>query len=1048
MSKINLTFGQIHNPTKEQRESSWFDFNEMVEFATDGGVDCILEGENMYKAKVQRFEDQRKLQIKHARERQKAKEQEAEDKADAIEKDAEEGQGFSEEVEDIQEISLKARRKMSKTAKRTAKRRARSRARKAKRKKTGAEIKVKSNREARNMIRKKILKQMKWSDVSIQQKERIETLLNKKKAKITKLAKKLYPAMQKKEQARLASVRRKMTSNNPKVATEGLDMNFEIMIDEGMKASTNRLANRAFSAATKSGTHGVSNRDEEHHVQHEHDNNWEDSSNPWDHVIVVKDLVRDTYKLEVAHAFKPDRHELVRGPSVRKEIPSKSMVKKSWAVGFSNKAIAANERNPHATGWEETPTSKDLMAHDDSEQQSQPEQPEQPTQEVPQDVEQQPELQVDAEGNVVPEERTFEQHASKEQKKNGRSCKECTYDSWDHKPEDLEAGIVVAQNLAAGMSEEEAYSTLSDKANKRLKLSATALDSAKRIQENLISELIDKYGGEVEDWVGDHSGTGVATPNGKKVPANKLLTNEWKNPTIGDKTMEGQGGTNATPKADLILRNQKTGQVIPISLKTGDAQLMSGKAGESRATLAFALNETKGNLHKNTIKKVEGLLGEMDKWVTKAATPMGDPSQFSPRLFMPGSKKTSWNSKEEAMAVAGDDRSKAKEIGETWDQITEMVQVHKKFNEKLNEILSSSPALKHAIIKESMTGWGKYGKDSELAASFVLSSNADGTGSKIVKITDEYVDAVANSEGINFGVRNKSNQRELKSKKSGSYSFYSAWSINIKQKSLDYFKSNLNAGFISFTEYQRYITEHEELFKETEEGDVLEFLKNNPPPDISTSEYMKKAKEWIGNDLGRLMEFMSVDVESVEVSHDNLSDVVQKGKKSNTITVDGKKFDIPVDDDIKGKKENDNDTLDSYIQDIESNGMDESFKLFAEEEATDTRKAYLKKYAATPKQRKRRSSRTNARQKCNRSGRCSVGDGKDLDHKNGNPMDNSSNNLRLISRSTNRGRDNNKWRTDEEHGAGEVGTDELLQTYLKDTPFMKIENFKKKSNRK
>jgi len=69
-----------------------------------------------------------------------------------------------------------------------------------------------------------------------------------------------------------------------------------------------------------------------------------------------------------------------------------------------------------------------------------------------------------------------------------------------------------------------------------------------------------------------------------------------------------------------------------------------------------------------------------------------------------------------------------------------------------------------------------------------------------------------------------------------------------------------------------------------------------------------------------------------------------------------------------------------------------------------------------------------------------VGDGKDLDHKDGNPLNNSSKNLRMVNRSFNRGRDNNKWRkkTNEEHGAGEVGTDKLLKQYIKDTPFMKI----------
>ncbi|WP_198533036.1 HNH endonuclease [Salinivibrio kushneri] len=36
--------------------------------------------------------------------------------------------------------------------------------------------------------------------------------------------------------------------------------------------------------------------------------------------------------------------------------------------------------------------------------------------------------------------------------------------------------------------------------------------------------------------------------------------------------------------------------------------------------------------------------------------------------------------------------------------------------------------------------------------------------------------------------------------------------------------------------------------------------------------------------------------------------------------------------------------------------------------------------------------------------------GKDVDHKSGNPMNNSGSNLRIMSRKKNRGRNNNKWR--------------------------------------
>jgi len=109
-------------------------------------------------------------------------------------------------------------------------------------------------------------------------------------------------------------------------------------------------------------------------------------------------------------------------------------------------------------------------------------------------------------------------------------------------------------------------------------------------------------------------------------------------------------------------------------------------------------------------------------------------------------------------------------------------------------------------------------------------------------------------------------------------------------------------------------------------------------------------------------------------------------------------------------------------------------------ETDANRAAYLKQYGAKPEQRERRSARTNARNKLIRRGRASVGDGKDLDHKDGNPLNNSPNNLRMVNKSFNRGRDNNKWRkkTNEEHGAGEIGTKKLLKRYIKDTPFMKI----------
>ena len=59
-------------------------------------------------------------------------------------------------------------------------------------------------------------------------------------------------------------------------------------------------------------------------------------------------------------------------------------------------------------------------------------------------------------------------------------------------------------------------------------------------------------------------------------------------------------------------------------------------------------------------------------------------------------------------------------------------------------------------------------------------------------------------------------------------------------------------------------------------------------------------------------------------------------------------------------------------------------------------------YHAKPEQKKNRASRNSARRSLMASNRVRKGDGKDVDHKNGNPRDNRPGNLSVMSRSANR----------------------------------------------
>jgi hypothetical protein len=68
---------------------------------------------------------------------------------------------------------------------------------------------------------------------------------------------------------------------------------------------------------------------------------------------------------------------------------------------------------------------------------------------------------------------------------------------------------------------------------------------------------------------------------------------------------------------------------------------------------------------------------------------------------------------------------------------------------------------------------------------------------------------------------------------------------------------------------------------------------------------------------------------------------------------------------------------------------------------------YKKEYAeyqGKPSQRRRNDARKKSRRKMVSLGKARKGDGKDVDHKDRNPKNNSRSNLRMQSKNTNRGR--------------------------------------------
>lgn len=107
----------------------------------------------------------------------------------------------------ISELNAAQRRKKSLILKKTAKKRELSRKRNEKKKKSPEKLKQLARKQARNILKKKILKKRKWEDLSFAERDQIDKKLAQKGAVIAKIAKKILPKVKQAEQERLKRVR-------------------------------------------------------------------------------------------------------------------------------------------------------------------------------------------------------------------------------------------------------------------------------------------------------------------------------------------------------------------------------------------------------------------------------------------------------------------------------------------------------------------------------------------------------------------------------------------------------------------------------------------------------------------------------------------------------------------------------------------------------------------------------------------------------------------------------------------------------------------------
>jgi len=260
-------------------------------------------------------------------------------------------------------------------------------------------------------------------------------------------------------------------------------------------------------------------------------------------------------------------------------------------------------------------------------------------------------------------------------------------------------------------------------------------------------------------FVTDHIPNSVEV--GKKIVTSLKLTGKGKMPAntypATDRWAEyfkpgKPKGSTLTPKTDFFIGSKR------ISLKTGDAQLMSGEKKEASATFYVAAEESGQSLDE-AVQKIEKHINNLL------------PNTDMRKLGIKGNKTD--------LVAAG----KFAEI----EILKNADDAHHAFKDDLRAAFSNNPKFAQAFTFEAMTGMEKFGNNEGTADHFLI-TDFEGNA-KIEKVTsssDSYVKKI--SKQVNPDVKFKSTQStesQLKSPtnpkgKTGYYTFWSAVGIGVK----------------------------------------------------------------------------------------------------------------------------------------------------------------------------------------------------------------------------------------------------------------------------
>lgn len=275
------------------------------------------------------------------------------------------------------------------------------------------------------------------------------------------------------------------------------------------------------------------------------------------------------------------------------------------------------------------------------------------------------------------------------------------------KAEDFEAAIVIGWHNI----NDQTFDLSKSGINEKIYVNVSSMPKVIEAGERIAQVIKDHFG---------MRGTEKAEQYGR---AKSGLTAFWKS----------HGATDTTPKTDILIGDKR------LSLKIGNAQLMSGGKAESTATFYAAMEKSQIN----ESAQVQNVMGILENFVTASLAP----TQLRPLI----------KSGENELVNKGE-------------------KAHKEIMAELGKLFEENKQFKIEFAREAMSGFMKYGEDATAAAEFMVVSDHSGSSTKIKSVYDDaYCERIADK--MRLQARFKTSSRKIKGEKTGEYNFWSVVSL-------------------------------------------------------------------------------------------------------------------------------------------------------------------------------------------------------------------------------------------------------------------------------